>query len=606
MSPLGVVIYHNQSRVKNWEPKIHCRRRQDKIDWFELGFEITANDLAVIARSNLETGQSFSSEGMVLLDPKQRSLLKFLKRYLDQGGKLKKAKLIVEEGVVEKNGEEYRRFHLPFRRTQIFDLFELKKLGFDEVLSQEEVQFCENLLNLKGMPRYDLPQKLKCDLRPYQVDGYQWLYFLWKNRFGACLADDMGLGKTVQVISFLEAVIGQVSKVLIVCPVSILVNWQEEFAKFSSLSDEICLYYGGNRELESDKKIILTSYGIMKREAEGELNKIDFDVMVLDEVQNLKNHRSLASDSARKIKAKFHICLTGTPVENDLSEFYNIIDLAVPGILGGGSRAMLDVAGESRAMAKKLARPFVLRRTKSQVLQDLPPKVDNTVYLKFSDQERECYVHQLRVIKERIEKIPSNHRYGEVFKGLLELRQLCLWQQFGDLYSTKVNFLFRDLEQILQEQHQVLIFSQFTTYLNIIQKRLVEKEIAYSRIDGSYSIKKRAENVRLFQSGENKVFLISLKAGGLGLNLTAASYVYIMDPWWNPAVEAQAIDRTHRIGQKKSVNIYRLIMKNSVEEKVLELQKIKRKLFEDLLGSEGDEYFTGKLTMKDFEALLSG
>ena len=313
----------------------------------------------------------------------------------------------------------------------------------------------------------------------------------------------------------------------------------------------------------------------MKKEAQTKFNDLVFDVMILDEVQNLKNARSLGAACVRKIKAKFHLCLTGTPVENDLNEFYNILDIAVPGIWGTKRFHGLNFTKKSRLLAKQTAKPFILRRTKSQVLSDLPAKVENTVYLRFSDIEKEQYLYQLAHIKKNLKEVASVQRYGEVFKGLLKLRQLCLWQQQKLLHSTKIKFLFKNLEQILQEGHQVLIFSQFTSYLDIIQERVVERSMPFSRIDGSYSIKKRAENIKLFQSGRNKVFLISLKSGGLGLNLTAASYVYIMDPWWNPAVEAQAIDRAHRIGQKKSINVYRLIVKIVLKKRFWNSKKSK-------------------------------
>ena len=605
ISSIGIEIYFNQSKIGSWKSQVKCQRKESGIDWFEIDLEITEEDLEIIQSADLEAGHFWGSKGVVIFDQEQKTLIQFLKRYIESDKDLRKSQIKKNRGQ-EKDKGKNRKFHFPLRRAQIFELFELKKLGFEGFLTEEEVQTCERLLNLQEVPLYSVPQILKNKLRPYQIDGYRWLRFLWENRFGACLADDMGLGKTIQTISFLQSVIQEVKRVLIVCPVSILVNWQQEFKKFSSLSDEICLYYGEGRELDLDKKIILISYGVMKREAETRFGDMKFDIMVLDEIQNLKNIRSLGAASARKIKSRFHICLTGTPVENNLGEFFNILDLSVPGIWGQMHSPGINSVQQDRSLIKKIARPFILRRTKSQVLPELPAKIENTVYLRFSDREQESYLHHLSVIRKRLEQMESKQKRGEVFKGLLELRQLCLWQQQDTFYSTKVKFLLKSLEQILQEDHQVLIFSQFTEYLDIIQSHLVEKDIEFSRIDGSFSLKKRTENIELFQSGQNRVFLISLRAGGLGLNLTAASYVYIMDPWWNPAVETQAVDRAHRIGQKKSINVYRLIMKNSIEEKVLDLQKIKRRLFEDLLGSESDEYFSGKLTMKDFEALLIG
>ena len=253
-----------------------------------------------------------------------------------------------------------------------------------------------------------------------------------------------------------------------------------------------------------------------------------------------------------------------------------------------------------------------MRRTKSQVLHDLPPKIENNIYLELSEEENKFYQQNIVSIRSRIQNSTTTAKYGEILRGLLQLRQNCLWQnRIGDtshknIDSTKIEFLMETLETILEEGQQAIIFSQFTTYLDIIQNYFREKHWKFSRIDGSQSINKRQEQVEQFQSGKTPIFLISLKAGGVGLNLTAASYVFIMDPWWNPAVESQAIDRAHRIGQKNTLTVYRPIIKGSVEEKVLKLQEEKKQLFQDLLSSDGDDQaFSGRLTMKDFEMLFS-
>ena len=351
----------------------------------------------------------------------------------------------------------------------------------------------------------------------------------------------------------------------------------------------------------------------MKREAEEIFGDKHFDCLILDEVQHLKNIRSLGAYAARKLNADFRICLTGTPVENDLAEFYNILDLSIPGIWGDLQFVRTSSNTKSRLLARKTASPFILRRTKSQVLTDLPPKIENNVLLELKENEWDTYKNTLESIKNKIRSAPSKKKYGEILKGLLNLRQSCLWQvptpgqtaRLDNISSTKIEFLIETLEQILEEGHQAIIFSQFTTYLDIIQQFLREKHWKLSRIDGSQSIKKRQQQVEQFQEGKTPVFLISLKAGGVGLNLTAASYVFIMDPWWNPAVEAQAIDRAHRIGQENKLTVYRPIIKGSVEEKVLELQEMKKQLFKDLLPDDDDNLFTGKLSMRDFEHLLT-
>ena len=594
---LGIEIYYNNSVIKKWRPQIQVQRKSNQTDWFEIDFKLSEEDLKIIQESNLENRQFFDSTNLTLLSGEHRDLIKFFARY--------KGMAQLQRETQDGGKEHYYKYHLSLNRSQIFELFEFEKMGLGKVLSEEEIELCERLSTLKELPNYEVPKNLVGKLRSYQLDAYRWLRFLWENRFGACLADDMGLGKTVQAISFLQSVDNEIERVMVVCPVSILFNWIAEFEKFSHYGNDICLYYGGTRKLDLSKKIILTSYGVVKREIDTTFKDMEFDILIMDEVQNLKNIRSLGAESIRKIKARFNLCLTGTPLENDITEFYNILDIAVPGIWGMSHLVKSSIMKQKPEHARKIARPFVLRRTKDQVLDDLPPKMDNTIFLDFSDEERSKYIQKLFAIKKCISETPSNQRYGEIFKGLLELRQLCLWQKNEQLLSTKIDFLFKNLDQILVKNHQVLIFSQFTTYLNIIQNYLESKEISFSRIDGSYSVNKRYKNIELFQSGKNKVFLISLRAGGQGLNLTAASYVYIMDPWWNPAVENQAVDRVYRIGQKRSVNIYRLIIKNSVEEKVLALQKSKKKLFDDVLGKGEGDFFQGKLSMKDFEALLS-
>ena len=605
--PHGVNIYYNRNEISRWSSKIRFERKATSTKWFDLELNISDEDLELIQNADLDNGLALTKDGLVLLSKEQKDLLKFVKKYTDFESQNK-----FREESPEGNEEgPVNKFLLPFNRARIFELFELRKLGIDGALTDEEIALCERLATLEEVPEYPLPESLDGVLRPYQKTGYNWLSFLYENRLGACLADDMGLGKTLQTIAFLSSIYDKIDRVLIVCPVTILLNWESEFKKFSDI--DIHIYHGGDRHLPDDAKIVLTSYGVMKREIEETFEDKEFDILVLDEVQHLKNIRSQGAFAARRIKSDFRVCLTGTPVENDLAEFYNILDLSIPGIWGDLQFIRTTSNKKSRLLARKTASPFILRRTKDQVLTDLPPKIENNVYLQFSDQESDLYKNSLVNIKKKIEIAPSKKKYGEILRGLLELRQRCLWQQNAkeadfsrfQIDSSKVKFLEETLEQIIEEGHQAIVFSQFTSYLDIIQNILREKHWRLARIDGSQTIKKRQEQVELFQSGQCPVFLISLKAGGVGLNLTAASYVFVMDPWWNPAVEAQAIDRAHRIGQQNTLTVYRPIIKGSVEEKVLELQKMKKELFQDLLSSDEDSSFSGKLTMKDFEALLT-
>lgn len=608
----GVHLYYNRNEIGRWSSKIRFERKSTATNWFDLELEVGEDDMEIIKNLDLDNGLSLSKDGLVLLTKEQKDVLKFVKKYTQYEAQNKYTQNKNDENNNEgEDGETVNRFVLPFNRARIFELFELRKLGIDGALTPEEIELCESLATLEKMPEYKLPEHLEDVLRPYQRNGYNWLRFLHENKLGACLADDMGLGKTLQTITFLTSIYEKIDKVLIVCPVTILLNWEAEFKKFSDI--DVHIYHGGERTIESDHKIILTSYGVMKREIEETFSQQNFDIVILDEVQHLKNIRSLGALAARQLKADFRICLTGTPVENDLAEFYNILDLSIPGIWGDLQFVRTASSKKSRLLARKNAAPFILRRTKAQVLTDLPPKIENNVMLSFSDHEDSDYKSSLIKIKSKIDNAPSKKKYGEILRGLLELRQKCLWQnrkgemtfREANIDSTKVQFLMETLDQIIEEGHQAIIFSQFTTYLDLIQKIVRERHWKFARIDGTQSVKKRQTQVELFQEGKAPIFLISLKAGGVGLNLTAASYVFIMDPWWNPAVESQAIDRAHRIGQQNTLTVYRPIIKGSVEEKVLELQKMKKELFHDLLPDDEENLFTGKLTMKDFESLLT-
>jgi SNF2 family DNA or RNA helicase len=597
----GIEIYYDRHEISKWNSRIRFERRSSSTKWFDLELNIDEDDLAVIKEADLESGMVITKKGLILLSKEQKDLIRFMQKYT-------KYEAVDAQTKID-GSQSFKKFILPFNRARIFELFELRKIGIDGALNAEEIALCEKLANLTEMPTYELPIEIKATLRPYQITGYNWLRFLYEHRLGACLADDMGLGKTLQTITFLQSIYTKLERVLVVCPVTILLNWEKEIEKFSEM--DMHIYHGGSRELPMNKKIILTSYGVMKKESEAVFANINFDILILDEVQHLKNVRSLGAFSARKIQADFRICLTGTPVENDLSEFYNILDLSMPGIWGDLQFVRAVSNAKTRGIARKTASPFILRRTKSQVLHDLPPKIENNVYLELNEKELEHYQQNMVSIRSRINSSTSSAKYGEILRGLLQLRQNCLWQNrlneqnYKNIDSTKIEFLMETLETILEEGQQAIIFSQFTTYLDIIQHYFREKHWKYSRIDGSQSINKRQEQVELFQSQKNPIFLISLKAGGVGLNLTAASYVFIMDPWWNPAVESQAIDRAHRIGQKNTLTVYRPIIKNSVEEKVLKLQEEKKQLFTDLLSTDDDQVFSGRLTMKDFEMLFS-
>ncbi len=590
LAPFGTTVYYERSELAVWSSQIRFERRNKLGSWFDLELNIDDDDLEIITQANIDNGLALTKKGLILLTKQQKDLLRFMQKYTQY------------EKEEHQSKDNSHKFVIPFNRNRIFELFHLKKMGIPGALTPQEEEICRKLETLQEIPKYPIPELLQNIARPYQKVGHHWLRFLYEHRLGACLADDMGLGKTLQALSFIQSIEEQISQVLVICPVSIILNWENEINKFSTLSSHI--YHGGSRSIPDDKQIIITSYGVMKKECDTTFASKKFDILIFDEVQYLKNIRSQGAHAARKLNADFRICLTGTPVENDLSEFYNIIDLCVPGIWGDLQFIRTTSNKKTRLLARKTAKPFILRRTKDQVLTDLPPKIEQTALLTLSENEQERYNNKLTEIRFRIKNSLSKRKFGEILKGLLELRQLCLWQQHERLNSTKILFLTENIKQIMDEGHQAIIFSQFTTYLNIIQQEINKRHWKIARIDGSQSIKKRQEQVDLFQKGDAKIFLISLKAGGVGINLTAASYVFLMDPWWNPAVETQAIDRAHRIGQENTLTVYRPIIKNSVEEKVLELQKYKRELFNDLLRTDSGDDFSGKLSMNDFEFLI--
>jgi superfamily II DNA or RNA helicase len=591
LTPLNIAIFYDQQQIRTWRSTIRFERNKDRLDWFQLDLIVDDEDLNVIRNAEITDNFLISNKGLVLLSDEQKDLLRFMKRYTKYEGTAKESE---QKGI--------SRFGLFLQRARIFELFELKRLGIEGALTPEEEMFCEKIMTMKDMPQYPADPRYDEVARPYQLAGYNWLRFLFEHGFGACLADDMGLGKTLQTIMLLQTLKDRLKKVIIICPVSILYNWRNELEKFSDLSYSI--YYGDEREFNTGAQVILTSYGLMKKESLSTFGDTEFDIMIFDEVQHLKNVRSLGANAARQLKAKFRICLTGTPVENDLSEFYNIMDLCVPGVWGDLGILRSNSKNKNRLLARRTVKPFILRRTKDQVLKELPEKIENHVFLDFSPEEREFYKQKLNAVRANI-IAPGAKRYGEVLKSLLEMRQLCLWQKQPAFQSTKIDFLMETLEQLVEEGHKTLVFSQFTTYLDMIENKLKVAGWKYARIDGSQTIKKRGEQVEKFQQGDAQIFLISLKAGGFGLNLTAASYIFLMDPWWNPAVERQAVDRAHRIGQENKLTVYRPIIKETVEEKVLMLQQSKRELFRDLMAEDDDNYFSGKLSMDDFQHLLS-
>lgn len=480
----------------------------------------------------------------------------------------------------------------------------------------------EKLLDFSEIEEHALPAGFAGTLRPYQKAGYDWINFLGTYRFGGCLADDMGLGKTVTTLAMLQyqKEKGAERPSLLVMPTSLLYNWELEAGKFTPQL-RVLVYTGTNRDKNlryfDDYDLILTSYGIVRIDVDV-LKMYRFNYIILDESQAIKNPSSHITKAVMELEAGHRLILTGTPLENTTMDLWTQMTFANPGLLGSQSyfrshfQVPIEKHNDEQRMRKlyALIKPFLLRRHKSQVALDLPPKVESVHYCEMAEEQEQRYEetksYYRNFILEHIEEEGISKSQIVVLQGLTKLRQLANHPRMIDESyegeSGKMEEIQSKLEELMSENHKVLIFSQFIKHLAILRRYLDEKEIRYAYLDGSTT--DRQAQVELFQQNETiKIFLISLKAGGLGLNLTAADYVFILDPWWNPAIEAQAVDRAHRIGQQKTVFTYKFITKNSVEEKILDLQRSKQKLFNNLITTE--ESFVKSLTKEDILELLA-
>lgn len=475
-------------------------------------------------------------------------------------------------------------------------------------------------------PLYPLPVGLTVEqLRPYQQKGYEWLRLLSEIGGSGCLADDMGLGKTIQTISFLLHQIEEspLEKHLVVAPASLLYNWQEELKKFAP-SVKAIVFHGSERDEEElqqpDHQIVITSYGTLRQDIE-QLQLLQWNTVVVDESQHIKNPAALVTKAVWQLVAKTRIALSGTPVMNGTGDLYSQMHFLLPGLLGTGEFFRREYAipieqkadEEKAAALQKLIKPFVLRRTKEQAAPDLPAKTESVLWCEMETDQRAAYESIKENVRSNVLLEINEHGLNKgkmsVLAGLMKLRQVCNSSELvkdEDIFtyeSIKTKLLIDELKTILS-QHRALVFSQFTSMLDLLERDLQKEGIKTIRLDGQTKISQRQELVAEFQQEESEVavFLLSLKAGNAGLNLTAADYVFLFDPWWNTAVENQAIDRTHRIGQQSHVFAYRMICKNSVEEKIMKMAAGKKKLAEDLITAE--EGFVKSLTLDDIRYLL--
>ncbi|MCC9295796.1 DEAD/DEAH box helicase [Clostridium sp. WLY-B-L2] len=590
LQEMGDVFYSENFRgIKFIKSKdISGEIKSGKYDYFEMGFklgDIPSEETASILRAFRDNLKYYKLKTGEYLDLEELELRKFLKlldvvsqrNIRDNHIEIDKNKSVYINNYMKKNHIRY-----------IKGTAELKRI-VDKFKNVKDLEFKE-------------PENLRGTLREYQKIGYNWLKTLDYLGFGGILGDEMGLGKTLQVIVFLLSSTG--SRSLIVVPTSLVYNWIHEFEKFAP-DMKIAAVNGSKSCREKQIKyideydVIITTYGLLKRDLKIYKN-IKFDYCLLDEAQYIKNPHSQNAEAVKNINARRRFAITGTPVENSVMELWSIFDFIMPGYLYDEKRFSVRYYKRFKEEPvviedlKKLVKPFILRRRKKDVVGELPDKIERTVMVNMGDKQKKVYGtyarHAIELIEKKVKEDEFKNSKIEILAYITKLRQLCLdpsviMENYNGK-SAKIEALVELLIQSTEEGHKVLVFSQFTSILKNIGNRMKIEGIDYSYLDGSVSSKDRMTLVDEFNTGSNLVFLISLKAGGTGLNLTSADVVIHFDPWWNPAVEQQATDRAHRIGQKHVVEVIKLVTKGTIEEKVIQLQDEKKKLIDSLLGGE--------------------
>ncbi|KAF2956126.1 DEAD/DEAH box helicase [Marinitoga sp. 38H-ov] len=446
-----------------------------------------------------------------------------------------------------------------------------------ESLDEKTRAFIENIKNFEKIKEYEIPE-LKIPMRDYQIQGYYFLRYLHEFNFNGILADDMGLGKTVQTISLILSLKEKNRKFLIITPRSVVYNWAYEIEKFTS-NLKYYIYHNNQKDIPNDVDVILTTYGTIRNSID---DFKDIYYIILDEAQYIKNHETKLYSTIKKLKAPHKLALTGTPLENSLDDLYNIFNFLMPGFLGNRKEFLRKYSYSNKESIKKLQKkinPFILRRKKENVLKELPPKTEEYIFNEMNQHQLKIYHQLLNEYKQKIAASQGITNFS-VLEGLLRLRQVVNHPKLLgiNIESSKFNEFKKFILEILEEDHKIVVFSQFVKMINIIEEWLNREKIKYNKIIGQ--TKNRIDIVNEFNKNNDiKILLISLKAGGTGLNITGADYVIHYDPWWNPAVENQATDRVYRIGQTKPVFVYKFITKNSIEEKILNLKNTKRDLY---------------------------
>jgi SNF2 family DNA or RNA helicase len=588
------------------------------LDWFDLGVLVTVNGREIpfgplfdaLARGKkrfmLTDGTWLRTDLPVFAQ--LRALIEEAQRLSDQPGKLRisrfNAGLWAELEQVADVVEQSDRW-----RRSVSDLVALTAEGVD------------------GPESLPPPVGLKAELRPYQQHGFEWLTFLWRHGLGGILADDMGLGKTVQTLAFVAQARQEVpdgGPFLVIAPASVVSNWAAEAARFTpdlkvaTLPTTAAKARTSVAQVAAGADIIVTSYAIFRLDFDA-FADVEWSGLILDEAQFAKNHQTRANESARRLRAPFKLAITGTPMENNLMELWAMLAIVAPGLYGSATKFREDyvkpVAGEGDstpllARLRRRIRPLLLRRTKEQVAPELPERQEQVLRVTLDAQHRRLYDTHLQ--RERSRLLGLLESFDEnrvaVFRALTTLRRMALDASLVDpeyegVPSAKLSLLAEQLAEVAAEGHRALVFSQFTSFLAKAAEVCTELGIPYEYLDGS--TRKRSEVIDRFKDGKAPVFLISLKAGGFGLNLTEADYVYLLDPWWNPATEAQAIDRTHRIGQTRNVMVFRMVSENTIEDKVMALKERKARLFDAVLSDDAGA-FAGALGADEIRGLLEG
>ena len=571
-------------------------RMTSRIDWFELEGELKLDEEMVVSIGQLlELVQHGHGRFVELGNGEFIALSEQFKRRL--------AELSAFSNITKKTATINR-----FASASIADSFdEFEHLKIDKAWRD----FRKRLKEAQNV-NTAIPTALKAELRPYQEDGYRWMSRLAAWGAGACLADDMGLGKTVQAIASLlqRASLGPA---LVVSPVSVRPNWISEVNRFAPSLSVKTLNNGERAETLSSLSagdLLITSYGLLQSEEEA-LSAVNWATVVLDEAHAIKNYNTKTSKAAMSLKAGFRIILTGTPLQNHLGEMWNLFQFINPGLLGSlqhfTDHFVKPTDNNARKRLKKLISPFILRRTKTAVLDELPPKTEIIRKIELSAEEMAFYEALRRRAIESIQNddSPQGERHLKALAEITRLRQACchpkLVDPMMDIGSTKLSTFMEIAAELKENGHRALVFSQFVTHLAIVRAALDQQGFSYQYLDGSTPPAKRETAIQQFQAGISDLFLISLKAGGLGLNLTAADFVIHLDPWWNPAVEDQASDRAHRIGQNRPVTVYRLVAEHTIEEKIIFLHNTKRDMADSLL--EGSDQ-SAKLTMEELMVLI--